>query len=84
MLSKAHMKLQAERMKAGIYFPLFLVLVAGRKRAIYYLSADLQDPSLLKRRKPLSSEARRAGWQGFHYLLGGVKAGLVCVYGIKA
>jgi hypothetical protein len=63
---------QKERMDAGIYFPLFLVLVSPtRKRAIYYLSADLQKPGMFKPRKPLSSKARRAGWQGFLYLLKG-------------
>jgi len=35
-------------MAAVIYFPLFLVLVAGRKHAIYYLPADLQNPEMLK------------------------------------
>ena len=33
---------QHERMAAAIYFPLFLVLVSGRRHSIFYLSADLQ------------------------------------------
>jgi len=59
---------QRERMQAGIYFPLFLVLVASDKLfSIYYLSADLQRPEMFIARKPLSAAARRAGWQGFMY-----------------
>ena len=58
---------QEERMRAGIYFSLFLVLVHDRKSAIYYLSADIQQPVMFVPRKPLSSNARRAGWQGFYY-----------------
>jgi hypothetical protein len=64
---------QKERMAAAIYFPLFLVLVSGRKHSIFYLSADLQIPQLFKPRSPLSSQARRAGWQGFVYVLDTVK-----------
>lgn len=62
---------QKARMEAGIYFPLFIVAVArtGRKKAIYYLSADLQDESIFDARKPLSATAKRAGWQGFMYRL---------------
>lgn len=58
---------QQERMVAGIYFPLFLVLVCGRDAAIYYLSADIQEPELFEVRAPLSKTARRSGWQGFIY-----------------
>ncbi len=55
-------------MEAGIYFPLFLVLVEPQRRfAIYYLSADLQSREMFRPRKPLSENARRAGWRGFHY-----------------
>jgi type II restriction enzyme len=62
---------QKERMDAGIYFPLFIVVVSksGKETAIYYLSADLQQPSIFEPRKPLSSTAKRAGWQGFLYRL---------------
>jgi type II restriction enzyme len=58
---------QRQRMKAGIYFPLFLVLRNGRKSAVYYLPTEFQNPKLFKKRAPLSSSARRAGWQGFSY-----------------
>jgi len=55
-------------MDAGIYFPLFLVLISNRgKHSISYLPADLQSPEMFVARKPLSSTARRAGWQGFRY-----------------
>ena len=62
---------QRERMEAGIYFPLYLVLInpAQRQKAIYYLSADLQSPELFRARKPLGPSARRAGWCGFLYEL---------------
>lgn len=59
---------QKERMEAAIYFPLFLVLVGpSEKYAIYYLAADLQTPDIFKPRKPLSPNARRAGWTGVIY-----------------
>lgn len=59
---------QRERMDAGIYFPLFIVLVAPKGRtAVFYLSADLQRPEMFVPRKRLSASARRAGWQGFVY-----------------
>ena len=65
---------QKARMDAGIYFPLFLVLVeAGRRFAIYYLSADLQTPDMFVPRRPLSEGARRAGWQGFLYDISSVR-----------
>ncbi len=66
-------------MDAGIYFPLFLVLMRGHKSAIYYLSADVQKPEMFKPRKPLSANARRANWQGFLYLLKDVKSAFVRV-----
>jgi Dam-replacing family len=58
---------QRERMEAGIYFPLFLVLATANRAlyAIYYLPADLQRPEMFKVRKPLSDTARRAGWTGY-------------------
>jgi type II restriction enzyme len=68
---------QKERMASGVYFPLFLVLVSETGNAIYYLSADLQTPEMFKERPPLSSTARRAGWQGFHYDLSGVRDRIV-------
>lgn len=58
---------QCERMKSGIYFPLYVVLVSkdSQKPSIFFLSADLQIPNMFEARKPLSKTARRAGWQGF-------------------
>ena len=60
---------QRQRMDAGIYFPLFLVLVTPKQDlfSIHYLSADLQSEDLFEVRKPLSVNAGRAGWQGFNY-----------------
>jgi hypothetical protein len=34
-------KPQQERMKAGIYFPLYLVFKKGRKTAVYYLATEV-------------------------------------------
>jgi hypothetical protein len=70
---------QKARMDAGIYFPLFLVLVCGHNSAVYYLSADVQKPEMFKPRKPLGAKAHRAGWQGFSYLLKEVKSAFVRV-----
>ena len=58
---------QRERMDAGIYFPLFIVLVTAnrRQRSVFYLPADLQRPEMFAPRNPLSAGARRAGWQGY-------------------
>lgn len=66
---------QKERMDSGIYFPLFLVLASPNGYAIYYLPVDFQSPALFSARKPLSSLAKRAGWQGFVYVLGEVPSG---------
>lgn len=69
---------QKQRMDASIYFPLFLTLVSPTKDySIFYLSADLQTPAMFVPRKPLSENARRAGWQGFVYDLSAVKNRLV-------
>lgn len=70
---------QQARMAAGIYFPLFLVLVARElgRFSIHYLPADLQTPELFLPRAPLSETARRAGWQGFYYDLGAARDRLV-------
>jgi hypothetical protein len=58
-------------MASAVYFPLFLVLAAATraKYSIFYLSADLQLPNMFQPRSPLSTNARRAGWQGFIYNL---------------
>lgn len=60
---------QKERMTSATYFPLFLVLAGPTRKdySIFYLVADLQEPSMFKPRSPLSPKARRAGWQGFTY-----------------
>ena len=58
---------QKERMDSGIYFPLFIVLVSEKKYSIYYLPVDYQDEEIFVKRKPLSKDAKRAGWQGFYY-----------------
>ena len=64
-----------ERLDAGLYFPLFLVLVPkeGKGYSIWYLSADLQEPEMFEPRNPLGHGAKRAGWQGFNYNLKGVR-----------
>jgi len=56
-------------MKAGIYFPLFIVLRSGTRSAVYYLPTDFQSPKIFEKRAPLSLSAKRAGWQGFTYNL---------------
>ena len=66
---------QRERMDAGIYFPLFLVLKTPTEFAIYYLPSDFQSPALFSARVPLSASAKRAGWQGFTYVLSAVPDG---------
>ncbi|MEA3044365.1 MAG: type restriction enzyme [Sphingomonadales bacterium] len=70
---------QQERMASGIYFPLFLVLVAEKlgRFSIHYLSADLQTAELFLERDPLGPNARRKGWTGFRYDLGSVRDRLI-------
>ena len=58
---------QKERMDSGIYFPLYIVLINEKKYSIYYLPVDYQDKEIFEKRKPLSKNAKRAGWQGFYY-----------------
>ena len=72
-------KPQNERMQAGIYFPLFLVLVTSSTTlpAVYYLSANLQGPEMFIARAPLSATARRAGWTGFNYNIAAVREALI-------
>jgi len=64
-------------MDAGIYFPLYMVLKAGRKSAVYYLPVDYQDEEMFVKRKPLSKDAKRAGWQGFNYNLSILEKGII-------
>ena len=70
---------QKERMESAIYFPLYDFAFAkkGKKRAIYYLSAYLQETEIFQPRIPLASGARRAGWQGFTYRLADIRDRLV-------
>jgi Dam-replacing family len=64
---------QKEHMDSGIYFPLFIVVVSPdrKKKALYYLPADLQSPEMFVPRKPLTAAAKRPGWQGFTIRLDG-------------
>jgi type II restriction enzyme len=50
---------QKQRMDAGVYFPLFLVLVTPEQDvfSIHYLAADLQDEAMFLERKPLGVTA---------------------------
>lgn len=66
---------QKERMESAIYFPLYVVTVGpnAKKYAIYYLSADLQEPDIFEPRNPLGSNAKRAGWQGFNYRISHIR-----------
>ncbi len=61
---------QKERMDAGIYISLYIVLVKRddwMKFTISYLASELQSSEMFIPRKPLSERAKRAGWQGFVY-----------------
>jgi hypothetical protein len=64
---------QKARMKAGIYFPHFVVLKSTRKLAVCYIPTEFQLPKMFRKRAPLSKSARRAGWQGFTYNLSALK-----------
>ena len=57
---------QNERMTAGIYFPLFIVVTNADRsaHAVYYLPADLQQPEMFQQRRPLRATARREGMGG--------------------
>lgn len=57
---------QKQRMEAGVYFSLFIVIEnEDGISSIFFLPRDLQTAEMFVPRKPLSSTARRAGWQGF-------------------
>jgi type II restriction enzyme len=61
-----------QRIDAGLYFPLYLVLVDRKtikNMSVWYLSADLQPEEMYIPRNALSPTAKRAGWQGFLYEL---------------
>jgi hypothetical protein len=63
----ASWKAQKDRIDAGIFIPLFLVLVSEAAQSIFYLSTDAQNREIFSPRKPLAVTAKRAGWQGFFY-----------------
>ncbi len=58
---------QKARMDAGIYTSLFVVLRSkeNKDHTISFLASELQVPEMFVPRKPLSDNAKRAGWQGF-------------------
>lgn len=56
---------QKERMDEGIVFPLYLVFYSGRQYRVFFLARKFIKSSMYKPRKPLSENARRAGWQGY-------------------
>lgn len=63
-----------ERMDAGIFTPIFFVLIDKKslprtKFSVFYLPADLQNELMFVKRKPLKKTAKRPGWQG--YMLNG-------------
>jgi type II restriction enzyme len=66
-LRSAAWNVQLERMNAGIFFPLFVVLIGKKERAIFYLPADFQTREMFIPRNPLSATARKSGWQGYRY-----------------
>jgi hypothetical protein len=68
---------QKERMAAATYFPLFLVLVSGRRHSIFYLSADLQASDMFKPDHLFLHAHAEPGWQGFIYDLGLVRGSFV-------
>lgn len=71
---------QKERMDAGIYFSLYIVLVNDLGKAgIFFLPRDLQTEAMFIARNPLGPTARRAGWQGFVIDLGKALAPAVLV-----
>ncbi len=62
---------QKERMDAGIFIPLFIVVFNSKKNfAIYLLPTDFQTVEMFSERKPLSSKAKRPGWVGYTIELG--------------
>lgn len=66
VIQGAGWKPQSERMKEGIYFSLFVVVVGvDGKASIYFIPRDLQTPEMFKMRNALSGGAKRAGWRGF-------------------
>ena len=80
IILSAAWKPHSDRMNAGIFFPLFIVLVNELNKkdfSIHYLSADLQPVDIFVVRNALSINARRAGWQGYYINLKNIKNRLV-------
>lgn len=78
-LRSAAWNVQLERMNAGIFFPLFIVLIGSREKAVFYLPADFQTREMFVPRNPLSATARKSGWQGYYYDFTKVKGGFIKV-----
>lgn len=60
---------QKERMDAGIFFPIFFVLIStmnDKRYSVWYLPTDFQNENMFKKRAPLKATARRAGWVGYN------------------
>lgn len=59
---------QSDRIKHGVYQPLWLVRVnrKGRVMEIWLIPSEVQSPSLFSPRNPLSATAKRSGWQGYN------------------
>jgi hypothetical protein len=55
-----------ERMTAGIYFPLFIVVANADRsaHAVYYLPADLQQPEMFQQRRPSQANGAPSGMGG--------------------
>ena len=57
-----------ERIQAGIYHALWIVRMNqtnNRCCEIWLVTSEAQDPKMFVKRKPLSSAAKKAGWQGY-------------------
>lgn len=76
-------KPQEERLRAGVYLPLFIVVrESARVFAIHFVSSEIQSRSMYMPRQALSASARRPGWRGFTYDLKEVrKRGAVLIGG---
>ena len=58
---------QKDRMDAGIFHALWIVRMDSKARCkeVWLASSEAQKPEMFVKRKPLSDNAKRAGWQGF-------------------
>ena len=62
------------RISEGIH-SFYLYVVRHKKRDL--IIQRLKDENIFVKRKPLSQNARRAGWQGFNYDLSKLSSGLI-------